>query len=273
MSELERLLTYLSSRGAKRHTIKTYMRFARKFLEEHPHPTLEDAMEFIAKHREKALLTQATCAYALRALFEANPQLGVDSGLVPLPSRVEPERKVITMPEAAIREMAEKEDVRVGAMIALMYELGLRVSEVGKITLGDLNLDEWAVYVRRSKGSISGKLPIVSDWVRALLKEYLVMRGPGPPDEPLFLGREGKGISFTRASTVVKEVLKKHGFPDARPHDIRHSRATNLLKAGVDVATVSRLLGHKSLTSTTRYLHLMVEDIRKRLEAALKSAG
>jgi len=267
---IERLVEYLRSRGAKEHTVKTYARFARKLLEACPEPTKECALSFLAQYSGKAPLTQATCAYALRAFFEANPDLGVDYRDIPLPSRVEVARKVVVIPEAVIRRVAEAEDIKVGAMIALMYEVGLRVSEVGKLLCGDLDLLEWTVYARRAKGSVSSVLPIVTDWVKDLVRAYATVRACRDPSEPLFPGRSGRGISYTRVSALVKAALAKHGYSDARPHDIRHSRGTNLLKAGVDVVTVAHVLGHKALSSTTRYLHLVVDDIRRKLEEALK---
>jgi integrase len=267
---MERFSVFLRSKGAKEHTIKTYTRFVKALLEECPRPTLEDVLRFLARHKDKAPLTQSTCAYALRAFFEANPQLGVDPTLIPLPSRPEILRKITVIPEETIKRIALSEDLKVGAMIALMYELGLRVSEVGKIRCGDLNLSDWTIYVRRSKGSVSSVLPIVTGWVKEVVKRYVEWRGCRDPNKPLFPGKGGKGISYTRVSALIKEVLKKHGLGSARPHDIRHSRATNLLKSGVNVVTVSHVLGHKSLSSTSRYLHLVPEDIRRELERAMR---
>jgi len=264
---MEKFITHLRARGAKDHTIKTYTRFVQKLLEQCKQITYECVLKFMSQYSNSAPLTQATCAYALRAFFEANPELGIDYKLIPLPSRVDVNRKIVTIPEPVIRKMAEEaDDIKVGAIIALMYEAGLRVSEVGKITCGDVNLNDWTIYVRRSKGSVSSTLPIVTDWVKDIVRAYMVVRKCVDPNEPLFPGKGMRGISYTRVSTIVKEVLRKYNYSDAHPHDIRHSRATNLLKAGVDVVTVSHILGHKTLSSTSRYLHLVVEDIRRKLE-------
>jgi site-specific recombinase XerD len=268
-----RFISFLRAKGAKEHTIKTYMRFVNKLLNTCEQLTKDCVMNFIARYRDKSLLTQATCAYSLRAFFEANPDFGIDYKEIPLPSRVEPSRKIVIIPEQVIRRMAESEEIKVGAMLALMYEVGLRVSEVGRITCGDVNLDEWTIYVRRSKGSVSSTLPIVTEWVKDLVRAYMAIRDCQDPNEPLFEGYGGKGISYTRVSTIIKEVLCRYGYCDAHPHDIRHSRGTNLLKAGVDVVTVSSILGHKTLTSTSRYLHLVVDDIRKKLEEAAKKTS
>jgi integrase len=270
---LEKLVEYLRARGARENTIKTYARYAEKLAAECPEITLDCVMRFLAKYSDKAPLTRHTVAYAVRAFLEANPELGVDYRLVPLPERADASRKIVVIPEEEVRRMAESEDLKVGAIIALMYEFGLRVSEVGKILCGDVNLENWTVYVRRAKGSVSAELPVVTPWVKNLLRAYMIARRCESPDEPLFPGRRGAGISHTRVSAIVKGVLKRHGYPTAHPHDIRHSRATNLLRVGVDVVTVSRVLGHKSLASTTSYLHLVVEDIRKKLEEALKRSS
>lgn len=271
MSLIDKFTSYLKARGAKEHTVKTYLRYVNKLLEFCSELTLECVLKFMAQYSGKAPLTQSTIAYALRAFFESNPQLNIDYNLIPIPSRIDVTRKIITIPEQDIRKMAGGEDIRVGAILALMYEVGLRVSEVGKIQCSDLNVNDWTIYVRRSKGSISSTLPIVSDWVKDVVKSYLLIHKCEKPDIPLFPGYGGKGISYTRVSAIIKNVLRKYGYVDAHPHDIRHSRATNLLKAGVDVVTVSHILGHKTLTSTSKYLHLVVEDIRRKLEEAIKT--
>jgi integrase len=268
---LEKLVEYLRARGARDHTIKTYVRYAERLIAECLEITLDCVQRFLAKYSDKTPLTQNTVAYAVRAFLEANPQLGVDHRLVPVPERADVSRRIVVIPEEEIRRMAEGEDLKTATIIALMYEFGLRVSEVGKITCGDVNLENWTVYVRRSKGSVSGELPVVTPWVKNLLRAYMIARRCESPGEPLFPGRRGAGISYTRVSTIVKKALRRAGYPTAHPHDIRHSRATNLLRAGVDVVTVSRVLGHKSLASTTSYLHLLVEDIRRKLEEASKS--
>jgi integrase len=268
---VQRLVEYLRARGARENTIKTYARYAEWLVAECSEVTLDCVQRFLAGFSDKAPLTRSTVAYAVRAFLEANPQLGVDYRLVPLPERVESSRRVVVIPEEEVRRIAESEDLKTGTIIALMYEFGLRVSEVGKILCGDVNLENWTVYVRRTKGSVSAELPVVTPWVKSLLRAYMTARRCESPGEPLFPSKKGAGISHTRVSIIVKEALKRHGYPTARPHDIRHSRATNLLRAGVDVVTVSRVLGHKSLASTTSYLHLLVEDIRKKLEEASKT--
>jgi len=269
---IEKFLSYLKAKGSKEHTIKTYTRFVRRLLEKYPIPNIENVLKFLSEYRDCATLTQATCAYALRAFFEANPQFGIDYKLIPLPSRIEIGRKIVIIPEEDIKKMVENcEDIKTSAIIALMYECGLRISEIGKIQCGDLNTNDWTIYVRRSKGSVSSILPITTPWVKNILKVYITIRNCQSPEEPLFEGYKGKGLSYTRVSSIVKEILNKYGYLDAHPHDIRHSRATNLLKAGLDVVTVSKILGHKTISSTSTYLHLIVDDIRKKLESLHKT--
>jgi len=66
-------------------------------------------------------------------------------------------------------------------------------------------------------------------------------------------------------SRLISNTLRGFGY-DLRPHDLRHSRATNLLRRGLDIRALQVFLGHSSIIQTERYTHLTEVDLKKMIE-------
>jgi integrase/recombinase XerD len=82
----------------------------------------------------------------------------------------------------------------------------------------------------------------------------------------LYHAPRGAPMTYPAAKGFFDRVAGECGFP-VRPHMLRHSAATNWVRAGVDLDVVQALLGHASLASTTVYLHARDEDKRRAVEA------
>jgi len=267
---LSKYLEYMQARRISQKTLQTYLYFIRLFLTQTNKPLeeikIDDVIKFLSQYSKASYHTQRIVAYALRSFFEIVG--GIDYHLIPLPSRLTEFRNPVLLDEPTIKMIVNNtQDIKLKTMIAMMYELALRVNELASLTYGDLDTTNWTCYVKRSKGSVSAQIPIVSTWVKDCIVEYLTQYPPTSPEEPLFKSQKGGNYTVSTLSTLIKNVLRQNGFPNAHPHDLRHSRATNLIKKGLDVTSVAKLLGHKSLGSTLRYLHYSVEELRKRLES------
>jgi integrase/recombinase XerD len=84
-------------------------------------------------------------------------------------------------------------------------------------------------------------------------------RGLGPVrvEDPIFVSRKGKVLRRDVIATQLVRCAERAGIRKrVYPHLLRHSFATSLIGSGVDVTTVQKLLGHRSLSSTARYVHL-----------------
>ena len=153
-----------------------------------------------------------------------------------------------------------------GLMLQLGYEAGLRASELADLNVEDVDLVECLVYVKPKKREET-RIPIpISIDLCEKIKRYLEYR-PLFPGDPLFTTKHGnRWRPYLISHKVFREVADELGYYDVRYHSFaRHSRATNLLKQGLDIYTVSRLLRHRSLNTTTKYIHLLPEDLRKKL--------
>jgi len=127
-------------------------------------------------------------------------------------------------------------------LLTLIYSAGLRVSEVCKLKLSDIDYDRKRVHVRESKNDRS-RYVILSDLITRGLKQYIL---GAKPMVYLFNGRQkgtalGHGaVQQTFRLAMQKAAIKK----EATVHTLRHSFATHLLEQGVDIVTIKEQLGH-----------------------------
>ncbi len=149
------------------------------------------------------------------------------------------------------------------AIIELLYSSGLRVSELAKIKVLDIDHRENFVKVS-GKGNKERVVPFGSN-AREVILQYLRRRTElKPKDDFFFLNNRGSGLT-TRS---IERIVKKYGLlsgisKNISPHALRHTFATHLLGGGADLRSIQELLGHSSLSTTQRYTHTSIEQIMK----------
>ena len=149
------------------------------------------------------------------------------------------------------------------AILEIFYASGLRLSELAGLTLADMNLEDGIIKVW-GKGS-KERLAFLGQPARQALRAYLpfrqaLLRRTQTPETALFLNKQGGQLSSRGIARVVGAWARKAGLPGGlSPHGLRHSFATHLLEGGADLRTVQELLGHASISSTQRYLHINVD--------------
>lgn len=142
------------------------------------------------------------------------------------------------------------------AMLELMARAGLRVSEVAALRMKDVTISQrkGEVLVRYGKGMKERNIPLGRQ-IRQALQDYFLVR-PKSVSDWLFLSRSLKPLSARDIQRMVHSAALKAGTRRRiTPHLLRHTFATRALRSGVDIATLSRLLGHETLATTARYLH------------------
>jgi site-specific recombinase XerD len=149
------------------------------------------------------------------------------------------------------------------AIILLLYDSGLRVSELCAIDVHDLNLLKGEVRVH-GKGSKERVVPITKRCNHAI-GAYMKIRPGGMDDSALFIAPHTKKRITRRAVTdmITSTALKAIGTADVTAHTLRHSCATNLYKQGVELEDIRRLLGHEHLTATERYVSVSPKHVKQ----------
>ena len=143
-------------------------------------------------------------------------------------------------------------------LLSLIYSAGLRVSEVCKLKINDIDFDRKQIHVRQSKNNKS-RYVVLSDYIAKGLQQY--MEG-AKPKQFLFNGRQkGKPLGHSAVQQSFRLAMEKSGIEkEACVHTLRHSFATHLLEQGVDIVTIKEQLGHAYIQTTMMYLHVAKVD-------------
>ena len=139
------------------------------------------------------------------------------------------------------------------------YSAGLRVGELVRLQIKDLHSERLLIRVNQGKGR-KDRYTLLSPRLLDELRDYWRLFRPQPW---LFLGRDpSRPYPVATAQKVFYQLKQRAGITHGHGiHSLRHSFATHLLEAGVDLPTIQRLMGHTSLTTTAKYLHVTIKHI------------
>jgi len=165
--------------------------------------------------------------------------------------------------------LSTKVGLRDRAILELLFSTGLRVSELTRLNRDQINLKtrEFGIIGKGGKA----RLVFISARAAIYLDRYIKTRSD--KDKPLFIRYGGKKEVITEEEKMrlsprsierlVKHYVRLAKLPvDATPHTLRHSMATDMLRAGADIRSVQEILGHKNISTTQIYTH--VTDARLR---------
>lgn len=142
------------------------------------------------------------------------------------------------------------------------YSTGLRISELAKMNMDDLDLTEGWIKTM-GKGKKERIVPLGSKAIERI-RTYLVVRKSFVKENEVsvFINRFGSRLSDRSIRRRFKEQLIKAGLDTSiTPHGLRHSFATHLLDSGADLRGIQELLGHASLSTTQRYTHVSIDRL------------
>jgi len=159
-----------------------------------------------------------------------------------------------------------KNNVRDKLVLSLLYYTGIRKSELLNLNWTDINLSKSTLIIRRGKGGKDRLIPLHKEVTR-LLDQYLEKRLP-LKTEALIIGEQGRRLCNSSFVSLLKMYLtlsglKRKGYS---AHTFRHSFATHLVEAGVDLFKVQRLMGHASLDTTKIYINFNSSQMARAIE-------
>jgi integrase/recombinase XerD len=195
---------------------------------------------------------------------EVNPTAVIESPRMPgrLPDTLSEEEVERLLHSAGGRDRG---DLRDRAMLELLYATGLRVSELIKLKLADLNLV--AGYLLTSGKGDKERLVPIGDAARAAVTDYLssarLTAESAGENRFLFLSRFGEPMTRQAFWNIIKKRALQAGIrKNISPHTLRHSFATHLLEHGADLRSVQLMLGHADLATTQIYTHVSNERLK-----------
>lgn len=148
------------------------------------------------------------------------------------------------------------EKLKLQAIIATLYATGLRVDELCRISILDID-DNTISIVGKGKKS---RLVFLDDRALYFISLYLKTRTDHNP--ALFVTRTGQRVTPARIRSCFRDASRLTGI-NFHPHTLRHSYATNLLDNNCHIYTLSRLMGHSDISTTSIYLHIKDPELQE----------
>ena len=284
---IDRFESYLRSLNMSENTITSYGSDVREFLEfleskdTHVHEVdvkaLLQFLDYLTQRNLKGS-TRRRKMEAVKTFYRAMQRMGeVEAGPfdkfhdMPRPEdnpmRVLTEMEYRTLRDV-VRGSRRKSGVRDFAILEMALQTGLRRSEICSLTLDDIQFSTrtTAGYVRVRKGK-GGKqrMVVLNSPAEKALKDYLSVRPKGTGSDEVFLSNRLRPCSPESISRLFKRHMEKAGIKGASFHSLRHTFATHTLRKGTNIIVVQEALGHKSLTTTQKYLHFLREMMEKQM--------
>src|SRR3954454_23077378 len=262
----QRMIDGMTLYGLKRKTITTYVgcvaRFARHFGKSPEVLGTAEIRSYLLylthdTHVASSTYNQALCA--LKFLYRVT--LRKDWGLDGLArSRHQFKLPVVLSVDEVTRFFQAITSLRHRAILMTAYAAGLRISEVLALRTDDIDSQRMVIRVRQGKGS-KDRYVMLSPRLLTLLREYWKAhrrRKVYQPGPWLFPGNvPGRPITDGAVYEACEEACRAAGLDKhVTVHTLRHSFATHLLEAGTDLRTIQLLLGHRSLNTTARSVHV-----------------
>jgi site-specific recombinase XerD len=167
-----------------------------------------------------------------------------------------PPRYLSKLEYRALRD-ACRGDARIAAIVELLLQTGMRISELANLRMDDVDLEREVIFIRPQKSREGRKVPLNKAAKEALM-DYLKVR-PKAKEDTIFLTKTCRPFLVRNIRSAINRYFSLAGIKDATVNDLRNTFIVEQLKAGTPLVYVSQLVGHKRITTTEKYLDL-VED-------------
>jgi len=267
--ELEAMRRALVIRNYAAKTVSTYVSVLGRYLGQLDKPvedvTPEDIQQwqYTLVNRDKvrwSLFNQMACA--LRFYFQTVRRCGWDVKHIPYQRRRKRLPTVLTREEVArLLDQARGKPKRY-AIVATLYSTGLRLGELVKLTVSDIDSKAMIVHVRQGKGGKDRQVQL-SHQLLDILRDYW-RSAQVKPRTWLFPGTSAHNpLDPSGIQRMVSSLSRRAGIgKPVSPHTLRHSFATHLLEDHTDLRTIQSLLGHSQITTTEVYLHIAAHHLQ-----------
>jgi site-specific recombinase XerD len=267
----QRMIEDMRLRNLSRHTIDSYVlavkQFANHFKRSPEQSTGEDVRQYLLylvqeKHASYSRYNIARCA--LQFLYRTT--LGRDEHFFKLPCARDRRRLPTVLSADELRRLFEVvgHHPRHKALLMTLYGAGLRISEALELKPADIDSRRMLIHVRAGKGNKDRMVKLSAQLLTALRQSW---RSRPANDAGIWLfpqvNHPDRAMQSSTAERMVSRASRRAGITKrVSPHTLRHSYATHLLDAGVDLRTIQLLLGHTNLKTTSLYMHVSQAKLR-----------
>lgn len=245
--DIEQLVTFLNALGKEQVqdvTVEELQSFMNKLASEN----------YTAKSISRKTNSTKTFFKFLKVsgLLEEDPARGLEHPKF----ENKPPRILSELEYRALRDVS-RGDLRMFAIIELFLQTGIRIGELAKLTIEDVDLDSAnpSMHVKPEEGSVERTIPLNKPAVEAI-KKYLEVR-PKTQNKALFVTKTGKPLLIRNIRTAIDRYFRLSGIQEAKVNDLRHTWIAHHLKSGTSLLLISKLAGHKRVSTTERYLQFI----------------
>ena len=270
MSELRtRMIDDMTLRGMAAKTQSSYLRtvagLATYYHRSPDRVSDREVQAYLLHLMRERKLSWSSCNVALAGLrFLYHQTLDRDKTTFHIPGPRKPSKlpEILSQEEVA-RLFAHADLPRHRVLLMTAYSAGLRVSEVVRLRVRDIDSDRMTIRVEQAKGA-KDRYTLLSPRLLQEMRSYWKLARPFPW---LFPMRDNTGpMNYGTVERIYIRTKRRAGITKAgNIHALRHAFATHLLESGqADLHTIQRLLGHRHISTTMRYLHLARKNITDR---------
>jgi integrase/recombinase XerD len=258
--DVEQLLNFFSSKGITKiqQTTITDLETYKKHLQDNNYTPksisrkINSTRTFYRTLLENSIITDNPAEKLAHPRFETKPP-----------------RVLSEMEYRALRDVS-RVDVRLYSVVELLLQTGVRIGELASLSIDDIRTSKDGIdflYVKASGSHTSRKVPINKSAKKAI-DEYIKIR-PETEDDTLYVTKNGRPLLVRNIRTTIDKAFEKAGIKNAKVNDLRNTFIAHHLANGVSLVTVSKLVGHKRLSTTEKYLGL-IDSNKPEAEKSLK---
>ncbi|MCL5970177.1 MAG: tyrosine-type recombinase/integrase [Patescibacteria group bacterium] len=240
--------------------------FLKDLSKNHPHEvTKEDIQSFLAAmskqgYTPKSISRKINSTRTFYRFLKVNEYITDDPSLLVEHPRYEltPPRILTPTEYRALRDAA-RNDNRMFAIIELLLQTGIRIGELAALRLSDVQ--DGSLKIRPYEKHEERMVPLNKP-AKEALQRYLNNR-PQVKEERIFITKSGKPFLVRNIRTAVERYFRLAEIKDAKVNDLRHTFVAHHLKHGVSLVVLSKILGHKRISTTERYLEYVPERAKE----------
>jgi len=167
---------------------------------------------------------------------------------------ITPPRVLSPLEYRALRDAA-RDDVRMYAIVELLLQTGIRIGELAGIQLQDISIEKSTLKIRAYESHDARRVPLNKTAKDAI--ETYVKERPKTKNTTLFVTKTGNAFLIRNIRTAINRYFRIGGVEGAKVNDLRHTFIVEQLKAGVPIVELSKMVGHKRLSTTEKYLNFL----------------
>lgn len=268
MSYLYSFKTILELKRYSKSTLSVYVNFLKLFKEAYNYSdknleNLKDrdvlnSIVALVRNKKYSISSQKQLIGAISLFYRELFKRSIDFSLI-YPSRKVEGLPIVLSKEEVKTMLKTVSNLKHKTILASVYGLGLRISEVINLKIVDVDSDRMLVTIKEGKGN-KDRIVMLPKKLLLLFREYFLKYRP---KEYLFEGQSLSKYSASSIRKVFKKSLKDANITkNATVHTLRHSFATHLLENGTDIRIIQKLLGHKNIATTLIYTKVSKSSIQ-----------